>query len=113
MPVFIFGFILEFNFFCFFDQLQLISLKVNTINGLLSQQRCIIKLIKKQFFLLKNFFFHSRLKIMSLKQTIETEYKNALKSKIKQKYQLMELILSSIKDLEISNRSGPNKKGNR
>ena len=47
---------------------------------------------------------------MSLKETIETEYKNALKSKDKLKISTYRLILSSIKDLEISNRSGPNKK---
>ena len=47
---------------------------------------------------------------MSLKFTIETEYKNALKSKDKIKISTYRLILSSIKDLDISNRSGPNKK---
>jgi uncharacterized protein len=47
---------------------------------------------------------------MSLKQTIETEYKNALKSKDKTKISTYRLILSSIKDLDIANRSGPNKK---
>ena len=47
---------------------------------------------------------------MALKETIETEYKNALKSKDKIKISTYRLILSSIKDLEISNRSGPNKK---
>jgi len=47
---------------------------------------------------------------MSLKQTIENEYKNALKSKDKNKISTYRLILSSIKDLEIINRSGPNKK---
>ena len=47
---------------------------------------------------------------MSFKETIETEYKNALKSKDKSKISTYRLILSSIKDLEISNRSGPNKK---
>ncbi len=47
---------------------------------------------------------------MSLKETIETEYKNALKSKDKVKISTYRLILSSIKDLDISNRSGPNKK---
>ena len=47
---------------------------------------------------------------MSLKQTIENEYKNALKSKDKNKISTYRLILSSIKDLEIVNRSGPNKK---
>ena len=47
---------------------------------------------------------------MSLKQTIENEYKNALKSKDKSKISTYRLILSSIKDLDISNRAGPNKK---
>ena len=47
---------------------------------------------------------------MSLKVTIETDYKNALKSKDKIKISTYRLILSSIKDLDISNRSGPNKK---
>ena len=47
---------------------------------------------------------------MSLKDTIENEYKTALKSKDKNKISTYRLILSSIKDLEIANRSGPNKK---
>jgi uncharacterized protein YqeY len=47
---------------------------------------------------------------MSLRETIETEYKNALKSKDKTKISTYRLILSSIKDLDITNRSGPNKK---
>ena len=47
---------------------------------------------------------------MALKETIETEYKNALKSKDKSKISTYRLILSSIKDLDIANRSGPNKK---
>ena len=47
---------------------------------------------------------------MTLKVTIETEYKNALKSKDKIKISTYRLILSSIKDLDILNRSGPNKK---
>ena len=47
---------------------------------------------------------------MSLKETIETEYKNALKSQDKIKISTYRLILSSIKDLDILNRSGPNKK---
>ena len=47
---------------------------------------------------------------MALKETIETEYKNALKAKDKSKISTYRLILSSIKDLDISNRSGPNKK---
>ena len=47
---------------------------------------------------------------MALKETIETEYKSALKSKDKTKISTYRLILSSIKDLDIINRSGPNKK---
>ena len=47
---------------------------------------------------------------MSLKDTIENEYKIALKSKDKNKISTYRLILSGIKDLDISNRSGPNKK---
>ena len=47
---------------------------------------------------------------MSLKDTIEKEYKTALKSKDKNKISTYRLILSSIKDLDIANRSGPNKK---
>ena len=47
---------------------------------------------------------------MPLKETIEIEYKNALKAKDKTKISTYRLILSSIKDLDISNRSGPNKK---
>jgi uncharacterized protein YqeY len=47
---------------------------------------------------------------MSLKEKIETNYKNSLKSKDKMQISTYRLILSSIKDLEIVNRSGPNKK---
>ena len=47
---------------------------------------------------------------MPLKQTIENEYKNALKSKDKNKISTYRLILSGLKDLDIQNRSGPNKK---
>ena len=47
---------------------------------------------------------------MPLKETIETEYKNALKSKDRTKISTYRLIISSIKDLDILNRSGPNKK---
>ena len=47
---------------------------------------------------------------MPLKETIESEYKSALKSKDKTKISTYRLILSSIKDLDILNRSGPNKK---
>ena len=47
---------------------------------------------------------------MTLKEIIVTEYKNALKSQNKTKISTYRLILSSIKDLDIANRSGPNKK---
>ena len=47
---------------------------------------------------------------MPLKDIIESEYKTALKSKDKNKISTYRLILSSIKDLDIVNRSGPNKK---
>ena len=47
---------------------------------------------------------------MCLKETIETEYKKSLKSKDKTKISTYRLILSSIKDLDILNRSDPNKK---
>ena len=47
---------------------------------------------------------------MPLKDTIENEYKTAIKSKDKNKISTYRLILSSIKDLDIVNRSGPNKK---
>ena len=47
---------------------------------------------------------------MSLKETIETNYKSSLKSKDKMKISTYRLILSSIKDLDIVNRSGPDKK---
>ena len=47
---------------------------------------------------------------MPLREKIETDYKNALKSKDKTKISTYRLILSSIKDLDIANRSGPNKK---
>ena len=47
---------------------------------------------------------------MSLKDKINTDYKNALKSKDKIQISSYRLVLSGIKDLDISNRSGPNKK---
>ena len=47
---------------------------------------------------------------MSLRDKIETDYKNALKSKDKNKISTYRLILSGIKDLDISNRAGPDKK---
>ena len=47
---------------------------------------------------------------MSLKDKIETNYKNSLKSKNKAEISTYRLILSSIKDLDILNRSGADKK---
>ena len=47
---------------------------------------------------------------MSLREKFESDYKNALKSKDKNKISTYRLILSGIKDLDINNRSGPNKK---
>ena len=47
---------------------------------------------------------------MSLKSKIENDYENSLKSKDKIEISTYRLILSGIKDLEISNRSGPKKK---
>ena len=47
---------------------------------------------------------------MSLREKIETEYKSAVKSRDKAKISTYRLILSGIKDLDIFNRSGPEKK---
>ena len=47
---------------------------------------------------------------MSLRDKIESDYKNALKSKDKNKISTYRLILSGIKDLDINNRSGKEKK---
>ena len=47
---------------------------------------------------------------MHLKDKINLDYNSALKSKDKSKISTYRLILSGVKDLDISNRSGPNKK---
>ena len=47
---------------------------------------------------------------MSLRDKIDIDYKNALKSKDKIQISTYRLILSSIKDLDIINRSGTNKR---
>ena len=47
---------------------------------------------------------------MSLRDKIETDYKNALKSKDKDKISTYRLILSGMKNLDIMNRSSPEKK---
>ena len=47
---------------------------------------------------------------MSLRDKIDADYKNALKSKEKNKISTYRLILAGIKDTDINNRSGPEKK---
>ena len=47
---------------------------------------------------------------MSLKDKINNNYQNSLKSKDKIEISTYRLIISAIKDLDIANRSGPNKK---
>ena len=47
---------------------------------------------------------------MSLKDKININYQNSLKSKDKSEISTYRLILAGIKDLDIANRSGPNKK---
>ena len=47
---------------------------------------------------------------MTLRDKIEDDYKNALKSKEKNKISTYRLILAGIKDVDINNRSGPEKK---
>ena len=47
---------------------------------------------------------------MSLKDKINNNYQNSLKSKDKGEISTYRLILSAIKDIDIANRSGPNKK---
>ena len=48
--------------------------------------------------------------VMSIRDKIDSDYKNALKSKDKNKISTYRLILSGVKDLDINNRSGLNKK---
>ena len=47
---------------------------------------------------------------MSLKDKINSSYQNSLKNKDKIEISTYRLILSGMKDLDIANRSGPNKK---
>ena len=47
---------------------------------------------------------------MNLREKIESDYKIALKSKNKNKISTYRLVLSGIKDLDINNRSGPEKR---
>ena len=96
--------------FCFFvlKSITTHELKVNTIKRIYPQQ-IYNNFLKIQFFLLNNFVYevHSS---MSLRDKIDNDYKNALKSKDKIQISTYRLVLSGIKDLDISNRSGPNKK---
>jgi len=96
--------------FCFFvlKSITTHKLKVNTIKRIYPQQ-LYNNFLKIQFFLLNKFVYevHSS---MSLRDKIDNDYKNALKSKDKNKISTYRLILSGIKDLDINNRSGPNKK---
>ena len=96
--------------FCFFvlKSITTHELKVNTIKRIYPQQ-IYNNFLKIQFFLLNNFVFevHSS---MSLRDKIDNDYKNALKSKDENKISTYRLILSGVKDLDINNRSGPNKK---
>ena len=47
---------------------------------------------------------------MTLRNKIETDYKNALKNQDKSKISTYRLVLSGIKDLDVLNRDGANKK---
>ena len=58
---------------------------------------------------MKNIFNTLKLN-MSLRESIESDYKTALKAKDKNKISTYRLILSGIKDLDINNRSGTEKK---
>ena len=58
---------------------------------------------------MKNFLNTLKLN-MSLRESIESDYKTALKAKDKNKISTYRLILSGIKDLDINNRSGTEKK---
>ena len=58
---------------------------------------------------MKNIFNTLKLN-MSLRESIESDYKTALKSKDKNKISTYRLILSGVKDLDINNRSGAEKK---
>ena len=96
--------------FCFFvlKSITTHELKVNTIKRIYPQQ-IYNNFLKIQFFLLNNFVYevHSN---MSLRDKIDSDYKNALKSKDKNKISTYRLILSGVKDLDINNRSGSDKK---
>ena len=59
---------------------------------------------------MKKFLFKSKFVIMAIRDKIDLDYKNSLKLKEKIKISTYRLILSGIKELDIINRSGPQKK---
>ena len=59
---------------------------------------------------MKKFLFKSKFVIMAIRDKIDLDYKNSLKLKDKIKISTYRLILSGIKELDIINRSGPQKK---
>ena len=59
---------------------------------------------------MKKIIFKSKFKFMVIKDKIDLDYKNSLKLKDKIKISTYRLILSGIKELDITNRSGPQKK---
>ena len=59
---------------------------------------------------MKKIIFKSKFKFMGIRDKIDLDYKNSLKLKDKIKISTYRLILSGIKELDITNRSGPQKK---
>ena len=59
---------------------------------------------------MKKIIFKSKFKLMAIRDKIDLDYKNSLKLKDKIKISTYRLILSGIKELDITNRSGPQKK---
>ena len=59
---------------------------------------------------MKKIIFKSKFKFMVIRDKIDLDYKNSLKLKDKIKISTYRLILSGIKELDITNRSGPQKK---
>ena len=59
---------------------------------------------------MNKFLFKSKFGSMTIRDKIDLDYKNSLKLKDKIKISTYRLILSGIKELDIINRSGPQKK---
>ena len=59
---------------------------------------------------MKKIIFKSKFKFMVIRDKIDLDYKNSLKLKDKIKISTYRLILSGIKELDITNRSNPQKK---